>query len=67
MTGFLIAFVFPAALHARSRRECKRMGIHTKTVYESWIDADWLMGIWGVGLVVFVLGSLVYTAAKGES
>lgn len=64
VTGFLIAFVFPAALHMTSRRMCKRRGVRTRTGYESWIDAEWSMGVWGAGLVVFVLGSLVYEAAN---
>jgi hypothetical protein len=69
VTGFLIAFVFPAYLNIRSRREAKRRGLGGRTAYEGWGSGDWASwgGVaFGGFMVVFVLASLGIEAAEGD-
>ena len=66
VTGFVIAFVFPAVLNLRSRREAKRRGVGGETGYEGWGSGDgasWAGMVFGGFMVVFVLGSLIWEAA----
>jgi len=67
ITGFAIAFIFPALLHMKSKRMCKRRGLTTGTLYSGAFSegefAPWAMAAFGAFLVVFVLGCLVYDTA----
>ncbi|GMI07992.1 hypothetical protein TrLO_g97 [Triparma laevis f. longispina] len=68
ITGFAIAFIFPALLHKESKRSCKKKGRETKTLYSGFFsEGDKfpnLMIAFGAFLVVFVFSSLVYDEAK---
>ena len=63
ITGFAIAFIFPALLHKESKRSCKKKGRETKTLYSGFFsEGDKfpnLMIAFGAFLVVFVFSSLV--------
>ncbi len=68
ITGFAIAFTFPALLHLKSRRAAKRAGLSGKTHYtnpalSSDIAAFTVAGF-GIFLICFVFGSLLYEATK---
>ncbi|GMI04281.1 hypothetical protein TrRE_jg5018 [Triparma retinervis] len=68
VTGFVIAFVFPAYLNIRSRREAKRRGLGGRTVYEGWGSGEWASwgGVaFGGFMVLFVLASLGIDAKEG--
>ena len=70
ITGFAIAFIFPAWLHERSRAECRRLNLRQDTYYSGYASGETFaraVGGFGVFLVLFVLGSLLYEAAtKGH-
>jgi len=69
ITGFAIAFVFPALLQIYSKREAKRLGLMTTTYYSGWMSGDYptmFVGFVGVFLIVYVFGSLIYEASSEE-
>jgi amino acid permease len=63
ITGFLIAFTFPAALHYYSRRAAIARGLSGETIYSQGCWSGDVMtiaiGAFGLFLVVFVFGSLI--------
>eukprot|EP00519_Triparma_laevis_P008143 CAMPEP_0182503332 /NCGR_PEP_ID=MMETSP1321-20130603/15133_1 /TAXON_ID=91990 /ORGANISM="Bolidomonas sp., Strain RCC1657" /LENGTH=479 /DNA_ID=CAMNT_0024708485 /DNA_START=47 /DNA_END=1482 /DNA_ORIENTATION=+ len=64
ITGFAIAFTFPALLNVNSKRACNRAGIDSATAYtKSFVSSDlfsYVVAIFGGILIVFVFGSLIY-------
>ena len=67
ITGFLIAFTFPAALHYYSKKAAVEKGMSATNEYSTqfWSDDSmtFAVGAFGLVLVVFVLGSLLITGA----
>jgi hypothetical protein len=68
ITGFVIAFVFPALLQSKSKRYCKTKGLATRTHYSGAFSGGGVvsavMVAFGGFLVAFVLGSLIWEGAK---
>ena len=63
VTGFIIAFTFPAILNMKSRETLKEVGLKHETIYtRKIISEDWF-STWikwfGVVLVVYVLMNLI--------
>ncbi|GMH77050.1 hypothetical protein TL16_g07278 [Triparma laevis f. inornata] len=64
ITGFAIAFTFPALLNIKSKRACNRAGVDPVTAYSrGFISSDgfsYVVAVFGGGLILFVFVSLVY-------
>ncbi|GMH85813.1 hypothetical protein TrVE_jg1730 [Triparma verrucosa] len=69
ITGFAIAFIFPALLHKESKRSCKKKGKGSKTIYSGTFSGGEkfpnMMIAFGAFLVVFVFSSLIYDETLG--
>ena len=64
ITGFAIAFTFPALLNISSKRSCNRAGLDSATAYtRSFFSSDAfskIVAVFGVFLVIFVFSSLIF-------
>ena len=62
VTGFAIAFLFPALLALYSKKLLSGHGVSSHTVYSCWLTSDWMCHLsvaLGLFLIVFVVVSLV--------
>jgi hypothetical protein len=62
VSGYALAFLFPALLAIYSEQRCKQQGLASRTFYSNWLTSTtsyYVNALLGVFLIVYVLGSLI--------